>query len=159
MQDLNDIIQKYRMYIPEDDIPDEGIYKITQGAHDFVHNRLPKRLQNYVTVEVMIEAFVGGYLTTRALQWTSENVVDKYVWEYMPDYIKEHFPSFHNNILPKLERACEIGIPLTLVAYLAYKPKNLKKWRDNLGMILAFTAGVIAAEQDLRKHYRERQKL
>lgn len=150
MTDITNIIQA------KEAIPDRGLYKITQRGYDFVHNILPEKLHN-LPAEVMIEGFAGAYLLTRGLQWTSENVVDKYVWEYMPDYVKEHFPSFHNNILPKLERACEIGIPLSLAAYLAYKPKNLKKWRDNLGMILAFTAGVIAAEQDLRKRSQQRE--
>ena len=67
----------------------------------------------------------------------------------------EKFPSFHNNVLPTLQKACIYGIPVGLAIYWTLKPKNLKKLRDNMGIILAYFAGVIAAKQD----FKEREKV
>ena len=129
--------------IKDDHNPDEGIYKVTQYLFDQVHNRIPKKFQN-VPAEVIIDAFIGAYLTTKGLQWTSKNIVDKIL------------PGFHDKALPKLERACEFGIPLYFSLYALFKPKKFTCWMyakplDNLGIVTAYLAGVLAAEQDFHR--------
>ena len=134
MQDISDIIKN-------EYIPDEGIYKITQHLFDLVHNIIPDSIQN-IPAEVMIYGFAGSYGLTKGLQYISKNIVDKIM------------PCFHDKMLPILERICEFGIPGYLFMYALSDPEEFtflayNKPLDNLGILMAYLGGVVAAEQDL----------
>ena len=135
--------------------PDFGIYNWTQAAfdkfHQIYHAAVPERFHN-LPFEVALAGFTGAYALTRALQWTSRNVVDKYIWPQMINLVKEKYPSFDNDILPKLERACEVGIPAAFLLYAIVNPEAIeRKPVDNWGVLWAQFAGILAAEQDFAR--------
>ena len=123
-------------------IPDKGLYEVTQFLFDQVRNRLPERLHN-LPVEVSLEGYLGAYLLTRALQWSSKKVVDRII------------PGFHER-LPFLEKICEIGFPAAFLLYSLIDQNGARdliynKPMDNLGIVMAYLGGVTAVEQDLHR--------
>lgn len=139
MKDLGYLVQS----LPQEAVPDKGIYKITQVPFDFIHNILPEKFQN-LPVEVMVEGFGFTYLLTKGLQLTSKKVFDKII------------PGFDEKWLPWFERACVIGLPVALGAYALIDQEGAKYWiygkpMDNLGIFMAYLGGLAGAIPDLNK--------
>ena len=123
-------------------IPDQGLYKVTQFLFDQIRNRLPERIHN-LPVEVTLEGYIGAYLLTKCLQWSSKNIANRLI------------PGFDDK-LPIIERICEFGIPTAFLTYSLVDPQGARdliyhKPMDNLGLFMAYLGGVTAAEQDLNK--------
>ena len=124
-------------------VPDYGLYKITQYLFDHIHNKLPEVLHN-LPIEVTLEGFLGGYLLTKFLQFSSKSVFTRII------------PNFDSKTLPKLERLCEFGIPGTFLVYSCINPNGARdlvynKPMDNLGIFMAYLGGIAATEQGLNK--------
>jgi len=131
------------------DIPDRGLYRVTQFLFDKIHNLIPEKLQN-LPIEVGVYGFGGAYLLTRGLQLLSKKVIDKII------------PGFDEKALPILEKACIYGLPAAVVLYALIDQEGAKEWiyskpMDNWGIMLAYLGGVTGALQDLNK--RSKKKL
>ncbi len=137
MPDISYIVQK-----TAEQVPDKGIYKLTQAPFDFAHTILPEKLHN-LPAEVMIEGFAWTYALTFGLQKASK-CIDKVIND------------FDENIFPWFERACVIGIPAALVLYALIDQEGAQYWidnkpMDNLGISMAYLGGLARAVPDLNK--------
>ena len=130
-------------------VPDKGIYKVTQFLHDLVYNSLPESYQN-LPAAVAVEGFLGAFLLATGFQLASKHIIDKKI------------NGFYDKWLPKLEQGCILGIPAALLAYMVLDEEGAKYWihgkpMDNLGIFAAYLGGLAAAVPDLVK--RSKKKL
>jgi hypothetical protein len=117
------------------------VARLIQKSHDALEILPGYESIRHTPGAIMAEGLIGGYLLTWSLQGISK--------KFMPE-------KFDKYALPVLERLCQIGIPVGTAAWGVIDPESANKWFEtypihNLGLFMAYTAGLIRAQQDLSK--------
>ena len=126
------------------------LYDVVDKLYHGVMDHMPQALQDRDMASAFILGSAGIYFVVRGLQWTSKNVMNKFI------------PNFDEKWLPKLEKAYIAGMAAAPVLYAFIDPEGAKTIMTQhptytSGMAGVYAGSIAGAAQDL--HNRSKQTL
>lgn len=120
------------------------LYNVVDNLYHSVMDKLPQALQAKDMAIAPTLGLIGSYLVVRGLQWTSKNIIDKFI------------PNFDEKWLPKLEKACTFSMAIAPLVYLYIDSEGAKEIMTQhptytSGMAGVYFGSLAGAVQDLNK--------
>jgi len=118
------------------------LFDLVNAAYNGASNALPDFLRDRPMFSAFSMASLSTYGLAKLAQYVSKNHVSKVI------------PDFDKKYLPKIEKACQYGIPALALMYSAIDPEGAKAILMQhpvytAGMAGAFAGGFVAAQHDL----------
>ena len=124
------------------------LYNVVDKLYHGVMNNMPQALQDRDMASAFVLGSASIYYVVKGLQWTSKNIMNKII------------PNFDEKWLPKLEKACIVGMAAAPVLYAFIDPEGAKEIMTQhptytSGMAGVYAGSIIGAVQDLHKRSKQ----